>query len=268
MKLRYVVITVSAFLIVLVIAYSYDAALRDVVFLDGWVLFAGMGVQILFHVKKKIPQRIFGSTTTWAEVHLYCGYFVIACFALHTRFSWPETAMESVLWVLFIVVVTSGLLGALLTNAIPMRLAQLAERWEFQDLPNLQSTLADKAHDLALASIQKTGTTKISDLYLEQLQEFFAKPHHAYAHLTGSKRPLKQMMFEIEGLDADLDGKSQKVLRELRLLVELKTRIDFQYAHEIALRMWLCVHVPATYALIVVSLLHIAVVYAYRSGVA
>ncbi len=259
---------IVGFLIVYALAYTYDAALRDVAFFDGWVLFAGMGLQFLFHIKKKMPRWLSGSTQTWAKIHIHCGYFVVACFALHTRLSWPETVLEGTLWMLFVLVVASGIIGTFLTNAIPLRLEQLSERLEFHELPKMRSALADKAHNLALSSVQDAGTTKISDLYIAKLHQFFAKPHNTYAHLMGSKRPLKQMLFELEGLDTELESKTRKAIREMRLLVELKTKFDFQYAHEIALRIWLCIHIPATYALIVLSILHVAVIYAFRSGVA
>ena len=54
----------------------YDAALRDPRLLDGWILAAGMAVQLLFHVRKKFPALTWGRATTWMKAHTYVGYFI------------------------------------------------------------------------------------------------------------------------------------------------------------------------------------------------
>ena len=45
-----------------------------------------------------------------------------------------------------------------------------------------------------------------------------------------------------------------------------KDRLDFARVYLGLTRAWLFVHVPVTYALIVLTLVHIIVVYAYSSG--
>ena len=79
--------------------------------------------------------------------------------------------------------------------------------------------------------------------------------------------PLKKLMFELDALETDLDREGHGLLTDLKRLVDSKNRLDFKFAHETALRIWLFVHVPATYALVVLSLLHALTAYAYRSGV-
>jgi hypothetical protein len=45
-----------------------------------------------------------------------------------------------------------------------------------------------------------------------------------------------------------------------------KDRLDFSRVYLGMTRAWLFVHVPATYALIVLTVLHVLVAYAYSSG--
>ncbi len=78
---------------------------------------------------------------------------------------------------------------------------------------------------------------------------------------------MKQLMFELEAVEADLDQNSLQVMHEIKGLVEHKNRLDFQYAHEGVLKLWLSIHIPATYGLFVLSILHVLSIYAYRSGV-
>ena len=74
-------------------------------------------------------------------------------------------------------------------------------------------------------------------------------------------------MFELETVEAELDQNACQAMQEIRSLVERKNRLDYQYAHEGALKLWLAIHIPATYGLLVLSVLHVLSIYAYRSGV-
>ena len=54
----------------------------------------------------------------------------------------------------------------------------------------------------------------------------------------------------------------------MRQLVRAKNDLDFQYANGGLLKLWLFVHVPPTYALILAILAHVVVAYAFSSGIA
>ena len=267
-KLQYITLTVAAFVSVYWLADLYDRALRDRLFFDGWVLCAGIGLQLLFHVKKMRPAWLLGSVSGWLQFHTYTGWFVVSVFALHTRLSLPDMVFEWVLWALFIVVALSGLIGTYLTSAIPTKLEQHSKQLVFEQIPVRQHLLAQKVANLASVSIARMGSSGICELYAGTLHDFFGAPKNPFAHLRNSRRPLKRLLFEISRLDGDLDPTGQQTLSEIRGLVEAKDRLDFQHAHEQALKSWLFVHVPATYALVVLTVLHVGIVYAYRSGAA
>jgi hypothetical protein len=106
----------------------------------------------------------------------------------------------------------------------------------------------------------------IRDLYATRLKVFFAAPRNRLAHVLGSKRPLKTLTDEIDELAAYLDQPNQAKLAAIRDLVVEKDRLDLTAVHQAMTRGWLIVHVPVTYTLIVLSLLHIIVVYAFSAG--
>ena len=84
--------------------------------------------------------------------------------------------------------------------------------------------------------------------------------------LIGSQRPLKRLTHEIDSLSRYVDQRSQEKLAVIRGLAIEKDRLDFARVHLGLAKGWLFVHVPITYALIVLTLLHILVVYAFSSG--
>ena len=265
--LRDLVVTVLAVITIWWVTDWYSATLRDPLFLDGLVLSCAMGLQLLLHLQNRGLFALPGSLPFWSGVHIYTGFFVVGAFIIHTSGSLPDTRLEWALWLLFVVVVVSGLIGTYLTRSIPDRLEQDGERVPLDSLPAIRSALAQRASTLLLLSSRQPSFKLFQDLYDATLHEFFKAPRNAFAHLRGSNRPLKKLMFELDALETDLDRDGHEVLADLKNLVTSKNRLDFRFAHEMALRIWLFVHVPATYALIVLSVLHALTAYAYRSGV-
>ena len=107
----------------------------------------------------------------------------------------------------------------------------------------------------------------IVDLYANHLRDFFDGPRNIAAHLIASQRPLKRLTDEIDNLSRYMDQQSQEKLAAIKNLVIEKDRLDFARVHLGLTRSWLFVHVPATYALVVLTVLHVLVVYAFSSGV-
>ncbi len=106
----------------------------------------------------------------------------------------------------------------------------------------------------------------IMDLYTTHLRDFFQGPRNFTAHLIGSQRPLKRLTDEIDNLSRYVDQQGQEKLAAIKSLVVEKDRLDFARVYLGLTRAWLFVHVPVTYSLIVLAVLHVLVVYAYSSG--
>lgn len=246
----------------------YSDALRDPRFLDGWILTAVMFAQLLFHIRKKLPASPLGRAATWLKMHVYLGYVTIAVFLFHTSFSMPETTLEWALWGLFVLVVASGLVGLYLTNSVPGKLQQQhGEQITFDQIPTVRLNLFREVDALVLETVTPDGSSEVSDFYVNRLRGYFRKPQYLRAHLRGSRRPLERISSEIADLERRVNAPDRKALSSIRKLVTAKFDLDHQYTVQGLLHSWLFVHIPATYSLIVLSILHVAVVYAFSSGV-
>jgi hypothetical protein len=104
------------------------------------------------------------------------------------------------------------------------------------------------------------------DLYTTHLQDFFRGQRNFTAHLVGSQRPLKRLTDEIDNLSRYVDQPSQEKLAAIKNLVVEKDRLDLARVYLGLTKGWLFVHVPVTYALMVLTVLHVLVVYAFSSG--
>lgn len=254
--------------------WLYDSGLRDARYLDGWLLAIGMCFQVYFHIALKTAQLSPKAVMRWRTFHISLGYVLIAAFLSHSNLSLPDTALEWALWAGFIVIALSGAFGTYLSWSLKARHGMTAG-FSFDRIPARRDEIAQTIHtavtkapspstDLPLPALPYD--VWILDLYANHLRDFLHAPRHFTAHLVGSRSPAQRLLIEIDTLSRFVDAPRQEKLATIKDLVIEKDRLDFAHVYLLLTKGWLYVHVPVTYALIVVSVLHIVVVYAYASG--
>lgn len=272
--------TITAILIVAIsgglfwLVEIYTTALRDPRYLDGWLLAGGMSLQLFFHVATKTGRLAPKSIMRWRTFHIFVGYLLVAAFLSHSNFSLPNSIFDWALWTGFVLVTLSGLFGTYLAwslktksrvderigyDRIPIRVAELAQ--EVKAVVAMPDPSAD-----AIALPTAPYDAWITDLYTNHLQDFFEGPRNFSSHLVASQRPLKRLIDELNHLAPYVDAQGQEKLSRIWNLVAEKDSLDFARVHFGLTRAWLFVHVPVTYGLLVLSVLHVLVVYSYASG--
>jgi hypothetical protein len=255
------------------LVWIYGNGLRDPRYLDGWLLAGGMGLQLFFHIAIKTGGLSPKSATRWRTIHIVVGYLLVAAFISHSDFSLPDTAFEWALWTGFVLVTLSGILGTYLAWALRAKHG-IDERISYDSIPTRRAELAQDAYavakiDLPAAALALPGLPYdawIKDLYTNQLRDFFQGQRNFAAHLVGSRRPLKRLTDEIDSLSSFVDKPSQKKLAAIKGLVVEKDWLDFAHVYLGLTKGWLLVHVPVTYTLVVLVVLHVIVAYAFSSG--
>ncbi len=273
--------TVHALLIAVIsaglfwVVWLYGNGLRDPRYFDGWVLAGGMGLQLYFHIGIKTASLSAKSAMRWRKIHIFLGYLLIAAFVSHSNFSLPDTRFEWALWSFFLLVTLSGLFGTYLAWSLKAR-REIDERASTDDrITTRRAELAQEVQaavartdpgNAAFALPAPPDDAWIKDLYTSHLKDFFQGPRNSAAHLIGSRRPLQRLTDEIDTLSRYADKQSQEKLAAIKTLVVEKDRLDFARVYLGLTKAWLFVHVPATYALIVLSVLHVLVAYSFSSG--
>ncbi len=257
------------------LVWIYGNGLRDPRYLDGWILAGGMSLQVWFHIAIKTAGLSPKSAIRWRKFHIFLGYLLIAAFISHSDFSLPDTRFEWALWVCFVMVTLSGIFGTYLAWSLQTR-HDVDEQVGHDRIPARRAELAQEVQvtvakaDPAAAQLGLPAPPYdawIAELYSNRLIDFFQGPRNVAAHLVGSQRPLKQLTDEIDNLSRYVDKQNQEKLSEIKKLVVEKDRLDLAHVHLVLSKGWLFVHVPFTYALIVLTVLHVLVVYAFSSGV-
>jgi hypothetical protein len=256
------------------LVWIYGNGLRDPRYLDGWMLAVGIGVQLYFHAAIKTASLSPKSAMRWRKIHIFLGYLLISVFITHSDFSLPDTGFEWALWAAFVLVTLSGIFGTYLSWSLKAK-RRIDEGISYDRIPALRAELARDVRaavdepDLVAAQLPLPGLPHddwIMDIYTNHLRDFFQGPRNFTSHLIGSQRPLKRLTEEIDNLSRYVDKKGREKLAAIKNLVVEKDRLDFARVYLGLTKAWLFVHVPVTYALIVLSVLHVLVAYAYSSG--
>jgi len=256
------------------LVWLYGNGLRDPRYLDGWLLAGGMCLQLGFHIAIKSAALSPKSAVRWRQFHIFLGYLLIAAFVSHSNLSLPDTGFEWALWACFVLVTLTGLFGTYLAWSLRAKRGT-SERMSSDRIATRRAELARDVHaivetaepePLLLPLPAPPYDAWVMDLYTNHLREFFSGPHNFTAHLIGSQRPLKQLLDTVDGLSPYVDKQGQDKLATIKALVVEKDRLDFARVHNGLSEGWLFVHVPVTYALIVLTLAHVVTVYSFSSG--
>ncbi len=252
--------------LIVAVELLYDMSLRDAAFMNGWVLFTGMVLLSLFNVRKKLNILPLVKMSTWLQLHVYTGVICLLLFLLHTSFSLPNGPFEIILWALYMTMTASGLLGMALSRLLPHRISARGERVIFERIPILRAQIARDVEQLAMTSVQETRASTIADFYVAELAPYLQRPKHLIGHLIGANKPERRLHVAIRELERYLDERGRQILGEIDSLVSAKADLDYQYATQLTLKAWLFFHLPLNYGLMLFTLVHIVIVYAFATG--
>ncbi len=252
----------SALAVALHVRFSHR--LPNYAYLTGWVLFGVMVLLTVYNARKKLPFLPLGKSETWLQIHIYAGFFTVVLFAIHLNFHPPHGWFDATLAALFLIVSVSGVVGLFVTRVLPRRLLTRGGEVIYEKIPALRHALQSEAEALALG--EKTLSPAIAEFYARRLAAFFAGPRNFWQHLFESRRALNDLVAALDDLRRFLNDSERVTLEKLTQLVRQKDGLDYHRALQSALKLWLFIHIPFTYSLMIFSLLHIVLVFAFSGG--
>jgi len=96
-----------------------EANLVNAGFTSGWLLFASFAVLGAYGLRKKLPFLPIGRTTLWLQLHLGLGLISTYLFFEHVGYRMPSGSFESLLYVVYAVLLCSGFIGWILMRTMP-----------------------------------------------------------------------------------------------------------------------------------------------------
>jgi hypothetical protein len=256
---------------------------------SAFMLFAG-----LLGARKKLLLWRVGRATSWMRGHLWLGFLSFPFILFHSAFSLGAGTLTRTLMVLFIVVFVSGIFGAVLqhymprmmTERVPMEtIYEQIDRVRLQLLDEaetltkeLRSTLlgdlsraSERQRAIAASAGTRGGATiaiglgasdraerAVADLYQNEIRPFLLQkrgPKRAIADRAQGSALFAQLRVLVP-------REAWPKLEDLENICEEKRELDRQRRMHDVLHGWLLVHIPASYALLLLGAVH--AVYALR----
>ncbi len=252
-----------AVVLTLLACRALDIALRPSPTYSGLLLLATVLGLTLFNARKKLPFLVVLKASTWMQIHIYVGLFSVVVFLLHCDFKLPSGVFESLLAAVFVIVSASGVIGLYLTRSLPRKMTNFGEPAIPEQIPARRRKIQDEAEALVLKSEAELHSSSLTDFYLNHLRPFFHRRPHVLFALRASGTRMRELDEQIGSISRYLAEAERPLLKQLCELVEVKRNLDYQSAAQRLLRLWLFIHIPFTYSLLILAIAHAALALSY-----
>jgi hypothetical protein len=253
----------------------------------GSIAFAFMLFAGLLGARKKVPIWRVGRAQTWMRGHLWLGFISFPLIFFHSGFRFGVGLTRGLMW-LFVVVFVSGIVGAVLQHFMPRLTTQrIPLETIYEQIGRVRSqlvaeaqTLVEEASSALAGSVSHAteqqraasasagtigGLTVASGLDVDEgasveLQDFFRREMQPYVARGGARgmaladRQRAQGMFQ--QLRLLLPPNLHPSVDDLENICEEKRELDQQTLYHRILHAWLLVHIPASYALLLLGTAH------------
>jgi hypothetical protein len=240
-----------------------EVSLRQSAIYSGFLLLALVLGLTLFNSRKKLPFLPLVRASTWLQIHIYAGYFCCFIFLLHIHFSPPRGALETALALVFCVVVLSGFVGIFISRSLPSRLTLSGEPLIYERIPAYRREIQERVEALIRKAEIETQSSTLADFYLGELRPFFHSLPSAFGALGGIDRRAHRLLRKLTALNRYLNDAEEAIAVEVRDWIETAQNVHFQYSAQRLLKLWLFVHIPFTYSLILLAFVHAALALIY-----
>ena len=244
----------------LAVVYAFDwiesSRLGHAAFVTGSTSLACIWILVLLGVRRRLPVWPLGSVSTWTQVHLYVGIFCVGVYVMHVPAFIAGGIFECGLSIVFALVTASGFYGIYASRSLPRRLTAVEGQHRFDRIDWHRHQIAQTARD-ALDDLQESsGMRVLGNFYTHYLRPFFeSQPSLAYVLMPSGVRR-RRLLSGLKELDRYLEDEGRATAGRFAALVRRRDDLDYQFALQWRLRLWLLVHCVFSVALLVAATVH------------
>lgn len=214
-----------------------------------------------FGIRKRWYRSTFGTLEQWLQSHIYLGLLVLVVLIFHTGMRFNDRIAVATL-ILVIIVVASGIFGAILYVTVPRMLTEVESNLSVEDMSDQLNQLAR-----AMARIASGRSAPFQRIHDELAKQTMPRGLAGWRLLVSRGRRAKQEAADWARLIALVPKEEQEDLRQMLVLSrqrkELLLRLVYQQRYKNVLEAWLYIHVPFTIALLVMAIVHVVGVFYY-----
>jgi hypothetical protein len=265
-RIRNTAITLVVLTGVWLLVRAQERSLCSPAFTTGYLLLSAIAFLAIYNIRKKLPFLPVGSSTAWLQAHLYVGMGSMGLYALHAGTAWPNGVVETLLAAIYLLTVTSGVVGLYFTRSIPMQLARVGIEVIYERIPAFRHELGLQAGNVVLQAVESSAAATLADFYTARLYDFFHRPRGPTYLLRPTTAKRRALMREMQDVRRYLTHQEQAACERLFSLVRRKDDLDFHEARQKLLKLWLFGHIGLTYTLLSLALLHGLLAHAFHGG--
>lgn len=237
---------------------------------SAFMVFSG-----LLAARKKVALWRVGRAQAWMRGHLWLGFLSLPLILFHAGFH-SGGPLTTVLLVLVIVVVASGVFGAVLQHYIPnVMTAEVPFETVFEQIDHVRSQILAEAEeligrvsaplslvmaapsgDLAATADEALGaeeaTAPLRDFFEGEMRPFLENPRGRGQRLADPQAA--RAIFK--GLRALLPAGAEDTLKSLEEICEEERQLRRQVRLHHLLHDWLLLHIPLSFALLLLGAVH------------
>jgi hypothetical protein len=262
--------------------------------LYGSVGFAFMIFAGLLGARKKVPIWRLGRAQTWMRGHIWLGLLSFPLILLHGGFKFGFGLTHWLMWI-FLLVFLSGIFGAVLQHYMPRTIKErIPMETIYEQIGRVRGQLVEEANhlveqacatltgNLSDASVEQRaaaaaagtmgGVTVATSLQIDEdssgeLRGFFQNKLKPFLERYGARRQpianrdMAKTMFD--QLRLLLPANLHSTVEDLENICEEKRELDQQTLYHRILHGWLLVHIPLSYAVLVLGAIHAIKALAY-----
>ncbi len=243
------------------------------------MLFAG-----LLSARKQVPTWRVGRASTWLKGHIWLGMLSVPLIAFHSAFRWGGP-LEIVLWIVFGVIVASGLFGLalqqfltrMMTTGAPLETiyeqipqvcaAMLADSdalvagvcGPLEGLPAPAAEAAGEKKGKPKKAEPLAGSGPLKEFYLHEVRPFLSDRFSRTHRLADAPR----VAATFAQVRVVLPTTLHDAIEQLQARCEERRQLALQARLHHWLHGWLFVHVPLSVALLVLGVAHAIVALRY-----
>ncbi|MFK8113538.1 MAG: hypothetical protein AB8B91_15135 [Rubripirellula sp.] len=249
-------ITAIALVLVLAITKLLESRLAHASFFTGGTVLGSILLLVLLGVRRRLPVLPLGSVATWTQVHLYTGIFAAGVYVLHVPALIAGGTFECGLSIVFLLVTASGVYGIYASRTLPKRLTSVDGQHRFDRVSWHRTQIAETAQGLLDELGEQTAVAVLGSFYKKYLSPFFgSRPSLAYVLVpSGARR--RRLLSGLKELDRYLESEGKSTSGRFAALVRRRDDLDYQYALQLRLRLWLVIHSAFSVALIAGGIIH------------
>ena len=127
----------------------------------------------------------------------------------------------------------------------------------YERIPRYRRQLRDEVHALVIHAEETAESSTIPDFYLQRVEQYLAAPAPwILPFLREEQSASHDLLKELEARERYFSDDEKRLAEELHEWIETKANLDFQEASMRILKVWLFIHIPLSFSLILLSFVH------------